>query len=96
MRITKTDTFARWYSGLDKHTQRIVDARLTRIEQEGHFGTVNRFGGITELKWASGLRVYTGVMEPDVFVLLGGNKNGQDKDVRQAKKILGEIIASRS
>ncbi len=90
-RLFKTETFADWYKDLDVHTQKIVYARLTRIEQEGHFGTVNRFDGITELKWKSGLRIYTAVLAPNVFVLLGGNKNGQEKDIRKAKKILGKI-----
>jgi len=96
MHIIKTKTFAVWYRRLDKHTKRIIDARLTRIEQEEHFGTVNRFEGITELKWTSGLRVYTAVIKPNVFVLLGGNKNGQEKDIKKAKKILDEIISARS
>ncbi len=95
MNIIKTNDFAAWYRRRDKHTRRIIDARLTRIEQEGHFGTVNRFDGITELKWTSGLRVYTAVIKPNVLVLLGGNKNGQEKDIEQAKKILGQIISTR-
>jgi len=94
--ILITETFGAWYKRVDKHTQRIIDARLTRIEQEGHFGTVNRFDGITELKWKSGVRVYTAIVEPNVFVLLGGNKNGQEKDIRQAKKILKDVNAARS
>jgi putative addiction module killer protein len=69
---------------------------LTRIEQEGHFGIVNRFMGITELKWSSGLRVYTAEIKPAIFVLLGGNKNGQEKDIKRAKKILDQIVSSRS
>ncbi len=95
MSIIKTKLFATWYRELDKHTRRIIDARLTRIEQEDHFGSVNRFRGITELKWTSGLRVYTAVIRPNVFVLLGGNKSGQEKDINQAKKILNQIISTR-
>lgn len=96
MEIIKSEAFSVWYYGIDKHNQRIVDARLVRIEEEGHFGTVSRFAGITELKWKSGLRVYTAEIRPDLFVLLGGNKNGQEKDIRKSKKILAEIITAQS
>jgi len=95
-RLFKTEIFANWYKDLDLYTQKIVYARLIRIEQEGHFGTVNRFDRITELKWRSGLRIYTVVVAPNVFVLLGGNKNEQEKDIRKAKKILGKINSFRS
>jgi putative component of toxin-antitoxin plasmid stabilization module len=40
------------------------------------------------LKWKSGLRVYAHRNEATLMiVLLGGNKNGQNKDIRQAQKI---------
>ena len=89
--ILKTSEFKAWYSGLDVNSRRIVDARLERIQNEAHFGTVNRFDGLTELKWKSGMRVYTAERSPNLLVLLGGNKNGQSKDIRRAKKILAEI-----
>jgi hypothetical protein len=31
---------------------------------------------------------YAYIPEKKILLLLGGNKNGQDKDIRQAKKIL--------
>ena len=95
VKIIKTEDFAAWYKSQDKHTRRIVDARLTRIEQEEHFGTVRRFEDLTELKWTSGIRVYTAVIKPNVFVLLGGNKNGQEKDIKRAKNILAEIVSAQ-
>jgi putative addiction module killer protein len=89
--LLKTTEFIEWYQGLDQHQQRMVDARLLRVQMENHFGTVRRFDGLTELKWKSGLRVYTAEKRPDLIILLGGNKNGQSKDIRNAKKILREI-----
>jgi putative addiction module killer protein len=48
-----------------------------------------------ELKWKSGLRVYTARVGQMVIVVLGGgNKNGQDKDIQKAKKVLGKIKGS--
>jgi len=92
IQIFRTKEFGSWFSGLREKTQLIVNARLQRIEHDNHFGTINTFDGLIELKWKSGLRVYTHKSEATlVIVLLGGNKNGQSKDIRQAKKILKSI-----
>ena len=92
--VVQTEDFKEWFKNLDKHTQRIVDARLERIQSENHFGTVNCFDGLTELKWKSGIRVYTVEVRPNLILLLGGNKNGQAKDIRKAKKLLAQIDPS--
>ena len=91
VKVLRTAAFSEWYQDLDGRTQLLIDARIERIVSEGHFGTVRRFEGITELKWTSGLRVYSAERYPNVILLLGGNKNGQDKDIRKAKRLLGEI-----
>jgi hypothetical protein len=67
------------------------------ISIHGHFGPYGvgwkELGDeLAELKWRSGLRVdFAIVQTPDesVLVILGGNKNGQDKDIKKARKILG-------
>ena len=92
MRILQADEFRAWLSEQPEKVQVIVQARLGRIQDEGHFGLVNRFGLITELKWTSGMRIYTFVKAPNLIVLLGGNKNGQEKDIRKAKKILKRFV----
>ncbi len=64
--------------------------RLARIREDGHFGTKKDFdSGVSELKWISGRRVYYAIIPVrNVIVLIGGNKNGQNKDIKQAEKIL--------
>lgn len=90
--IVKTAEFKQWFSKLPEKTQLIVNARLQRIEYDSHFGTINAFDGLIELKWKSGLRIYTHRWgDRLLIVLLGGNKNGQSKDIRQVKKILKDI-----
>ena len=91
VKVLRTTAFVEWYQDLDGRTQVLVDARIERIVLEGHFGIVRRFEGITELKWTSGLRVYTAERFPNLILLLGGTKNGQDKDIRRAKRLLDEI-----
>ena len=89
--IIQTTEFKEWFETLDFKTQTVIRGRLSRIESEGHFGFVNRFEGLTELKWPTGLRVYSVEEKPKLIVLLGGNKNGQSKDIREAKKIRNRI-----
>lgn len=63
------------------------------IEEEGHFGH-HKFlrNELWELKFNDGRRIYyTYVPESKVILLLGGNKNGQSKDIQKATKILGQI-----
>jgi putative addiction module killer protein len=62
------------------------------IQFEGHFGdhkSVSKDNSVWELRWASGRRVYYSIIkETNVLLLLGGNKNGQNKDIAKAKKVL--------
>jgi putative addiction module killer protein len=96
-RIYRTDEFIAWYSEQPFRVQTHIEARLERIESEGYFGVSNRFDGLIELKWGSGLRIYTHLMSDRLLlVLLGGNKNGQDKDIQRAKKILKRVLETDS
>jgi putative addiction module killer protein len=82
-----------WYFTLPIRKQAIITARFDRIELDGHLGWVNRFEGLIELKWTSGLRIYTFLYENKVMIAVhGGNKNGQEKDIRKAKKIRTAVL----
>ena len=86
--ILKSNDFMGWYRKQNAKTRVIIDARLDRIQIDGHFGFTNQFDGLVELKWTSGMRIYTFVHNKVVVVVLyGGNKNGQDKDIKKAKRI---------
>ena len=90
--IVETAEYRKWFDQQTIKTKVIIDARLQRIALDGHFGTTNTFDGLIELKWKSGMRIYTArVANKTVIILFGGNKNGQDKDIRKAKKILAKI-----
>lgn len=93
--IVRSSHFISWLEKQDKRIQEKVVFRLERIVVEGHFGFTNYFDGIIELKWKSGLRIYlTRLKAGVVVVLLGGTKNGQNKDIKRAKKLLKEIKES--
>ena len=39
-----------WYEKQNRKTKAIIGARLDRIEIDGHFGFMNQFDGLVELK----------------------------------------------
>ncbi len=93
LRTVKLPEFAEWFDGLDAKGKAQVDARILRIEANGHFGDAKDLGeGLPELRWKSGRRVYfariTDAPGSLVLLVLGGNENGQTKDIRQARLLL--------
>ena len=93
IQMFKTSEFEEWFEGLPEKSKMIVNARFQRIAVDEHFGFINVFDGIIELKWKSGMRVYTHRLTKEkLFVLLGGSKNGQSKDINKAKKILFKLL----
>ncbi|MBI4056058.1 MAG: hypothetical protein HY399_00730 [Elusimicrobia bacterium] len=93
MELLRTPEFYTWKATLDEKGQAQVDSRLYRIREYDHFGDCRNLGNdLFELKWKSGRRVYYSVIERSngevALLLLGGDKNGQDRDIKQARKIL--------
>lgn len=92
--IVKTAEFDAWLALQQLKIRTIIKARLDLISI-GHFGDHKRFEGLIELRWKNGIRVYSFIWNNRVVVALnGGNKNGQDRDIKKAKKIKSEIIES--
>lgn len=90
--VLKSQEFNIWFETQSEAVQTLVNVRLNRISIDGYFGTTNHFDGLIELKWKSGLRIYTARIGHTVIVVLGGeNKNGQQKDINKAKKVLSKI-----
>lgn len=92
--ILSTEEFENWYEGQPEKAQVQIMGRLEKIENHGHFGTIKNLDyDLWEMKWQNGRRIYYAYFEKqNILLLLGGNKNGQDKDIRQARKILSERI----
>ena len=88
--LLKTAEFNEWLDEQPLKSRLQVEERLLHIVCDGHFGTCKHLTAhVWELKWANGRRVYYAYLaEYNVLLLLGGNKNGQSKDIRQAEKIL--------
>lgn len=90
--LEKTDMYSEWFKKQAAKIQRQVDDRLQRIIDDSHFGTVNNLGdGLAELKFNNGIRIYFRIKSHNnkiAILILGGNKNGQQKDINKAKKVL--------
>jgi len=71
----------------------IIIARVERVEA-GLFGDCESVGeGVTELKidFRSGYRVYFGQLGDIVILLNGGDKDTQEKDIKEAKRLWSEF-----
>jgi putative addiction module killer protein len=92
LEVLKTDEFEEWLDDQPPKVRTVIKARLDLISI-GHFGNHKRFEGLIELKWLNGIRVYTFMWGAAVVVALhGGNKNGQSRDIKKAKKIRDEVL----
>jgi putative addiction module killer protein len=93
--IEKTKEFDKWLRKLkDLRAKAKIFFRIQKIERDGHFGDCKPVGsGISELKinYAKGYRVYFKEMDGKIiFLLLGGDKSTQQKDIEKAKEILNK------
>lgn len=88
--LIRSKEYEEWFSDETTKSKAQIESRLLNIELEGRFGMRKDLeDGVWELKWMGGRRIYYAIIpESNVLLLLGGNKNGQSKDINQAKKIL--------
>ncbi|MCL2805341.1 MAG: type II toxin-antitoxin system RelE/ParE family toxin [Treponema sp.] len=93
MIVEKTETFDKWLKALkDVIGKAHILRRIQRIETEDFFGDHKKLAGceLYELiiDYGPGYRVYfeKRVNNTIVFILRGGKKAGQKRDIKQAKK----------
>ena len=95
MEITSPGLFAKWLRRLrDLQTKAAILTRIERVE-DGNFGDHRSVGGgISELRIhvGQGYRVYYLIRGRKVVILLcGGDKSSQQRDIRRAQQIAGEL-----
>ena len=95
MEVRATDTYLRWYSRLrDQEAQSRIDNRLLRLA-EGNPGDVAPVGGgVSELRinYGPGYRVYYVRRGQQLIILLaGGDKDSQERDIVNARRLAGEV-----
>lgn len=93
--IKQTETFRKWWVKLkDERVRGLISSRLSRLAF-GLAGDVEPVGeGVSELRihFGPGYRVYfkrQGVAL--VFLLCGGDKSSQHKDIETAKRLAREL-----
>lgn len=89
--IRQTEVYARWFRRLrDRHARVRIDGRIRRLSL-GNPGDVRPVGeGVSEMRidYGPGYRVYFVRRGRTVVVLLaGGDKDGQDRDIRRAQEL---------
>ena len=91
--IRTTTEYDTWFDGLTTKAQASIEKRLLKISETGHFGkNPNKHKdlgeGLEELKFhdQNGMRIYfVRTSEAEITLLLGGFKNGQNKDNKKAR-----------
>lgn len=81
--------FREWLDELDVTARARVQARVLRFES-GNLGDYKSVGGgvlESRLDFGPGYRIYFGIHESDlVLLLVGGTKRTQQRDIRQARE----------
>ena len=82
-----------WFDGLDGTLRRAVQRRLRAIEDNAHFGNrKNLRGGLHELKFRQGIRIYFTEIDSQIVLLLGGSgKRNQDREITKARARLKDF-----
>ena len=91
MRILFSLEFNKWLLQQTDKAKCQIEYRIDRIRFDNYFGDyklIDLEHNISELRWRNGRRVYFALLpEESLILLLGGNKNGQKKDIQKAKNI---------
>ena len=92
--MKQTEAFRKWRTRLkDERGRALIASRLDRLAF-GHSGDAEPVGdGISELRihYGPGYRIYFQKRgNTMIFLLCGGDKSSQAKDIKTAKRLLGE------
>jgi len=92
--LIRTETFDRWFSGLEKALRNRLLSRFARLET-GHFGDCKAISeNLFEMRFffGGGLRVYfTKRGRAAILLLSGGGKDSQENDIKNARRVMDDI-----
>jgi putative addiction module killer protein len=87
--------YVTWYDAQTAKIRAQIDGRLGKIKDFGHYGHMKKLSHVlSEIKFNNGNRIYFTEKIIDgrtVILILGGNKHGQDKDIKKAQKAAEKI-----
>lgn len=89
--VSQTEIFGQWFRSLrDREAKQRISARLKRLVV-GNFGDMRSVGGgVSELRidHGPGYRVYFSIRQSQIVILLmGGDKDSQQRDIRLAQQL---------
>ena len=95
--IQRTSYYEKWYSKQEAQIKGAIDSRITFVIESGILVNARYLGEkLFEFKWKIGIRVYFTILKGKIiFLLCGGRKNGQEKDIKKARDLC-RAIALRS
>jgi putative addiction module killer protein len=100
-RVHRSKKYKIWYRALSAKDQGIVDTRVDTYIEKGLLlksKSLDPQYGLYEFKWDSGLRVYYAFIEDSdgrlMLLLIGGNKNSQQRDITEAKNNIAKAITN--
>jgi putative addiction module killer protein len=93
--VRQTEVFSKWFDSLhDRQARARINVRIRRLSL-GNFGDAKPVGeGVSELRinFGPGYRVYFVRRGRSLVILLaGGDKDSQDRDIRNAQKLAREL-----
>lgn len=92
--IRQTLFFSRWFRSIrDRQAKFRIQARIDRLHT-GYLGDTKSVGdGLMELRifYGPGYRVYFIYKNDTLYLILGGDKKSQQKDVEVAKQLAKQI-----
>jgi putative addiction module killer protein len=93
-RILVTSEFEEWLEEEPAKSRVQIAKRIENVREEGPFGDYKQVRDhVWEFRWENGRRIYYSLIPvSQVLLLLGGNKNGQTKDINQAEKIYTDWV----
>lgn len=87
--------YSSWYDSQTEKIQAQIDSRLQNMSDFGHYGHIRKLSSVLfEIKFNNGNRIYYTekvINENFVILILGGNKNVQQKDIKKAQKTAEEL-----
>lgn len=100
LRVGGKNLFREWLSELDRADQKDVDRRLVKVRLGNLGDHRNLSGGIIELKFTSGLRLYCGKDGDKLIVLICGGdkasgKKSQNADIKLAEGLWAQYTKGR-
>ena len=93
--VVWSSRFDAWLRGLaDQRARARRMIRLTKAEQSSRLGDCKSVGGkVFEMRFdfGPGYRVYFARQGAAIYLLMGGDKSSQDRDIKQAKAMAREL-----